>query len=236
MKKFHPSENLDYESAGVIDIDIRSHDEINEIYQGIRTMQINIIDYLKDLFALREDKLRAENEIHDKDVQIGQLSIESYKDALTGVGNKAAYMKKMEEINQDLKEGKAEFAIVMMDMNGLKQVNDEYGHRAGDQYIQGCCRMLCDAFKHSPVYRVGGDEFVAILTGVDYSSRKENYDKLKAEFDRTSRRTGADPWHRYSAAVGMGENASDDLSTDLVFKRADKAMYEDKAMYKSAQR
>ncbi len=232
MKKFNPSEDLSYEASGVIDIDIRSNDEISEIYHGIRTMQINIIDYLKDLFALQEDKLRAENDIRDKEEQIGELNIRTYKDSLTGVGNKAAYMKMSEEINQELKTGDPLFAIVMMDMNDLKQVNDKYGHRAGDQYIIGCCRMLCNAYKHSPVFRVGGDEFVAILKDSDYSNRREIFEKLKEDYSRTSMQTEADPWLRYSAALGMAERASDDYSMDLVFRRADKAMYEDKEAYK----
>lgn len=224
MKKFTPTESLSYEDAGVIDIDIKSNDEIGEIYQGIRGMQIRIIDYLRDM-------RQAENDLRNKDEQIDQLNIESHTDALTGVGNKAAYIKKMDELNQQMKEGDMEFAIVMMDINSLKNINDEHGHRAGDLYIKGCCHMLCDAFKHSPVFRIGGDEFVAIVTGQDYENRRKLIDQLKRDYEESYNKD-ADPWLRYSAAVGIAENASGDDSAEFVFRRADERMYKDKAQIK----
>ena len=232
MKKFTPSDKLSYEEAGVLDIDIKSNDEIGEIYQGIRSMQIRIIDYLKDMFVLQKDKKKAEDDLRNKDEQIDQLNIESHTDALTGVGNKAAYIKKMNELNQQMKDSDPEFAIVMVDMNNLKHINDEYGHRAGDQYIKGCCHMVCEAFKHSPVFRIGGDEFVALLMGPDYENRKASCEQLRKDFEKSFEQTDVSPWLKYSAAVGMAENAAKDCSAEFVFKRADEAMYKDKARFK----
>lgn len=232
MKRFEPSEHLSYEDAGVIDLDIKSRDEINEIYEGIRSMQINIVDYLKDVSSLQEDKLKAQIEIEDKDKQIDQLSIETYKDALTGVGNKAAYIKKADELNKSIAQGNAEFALVMADINNLKLVNDDYGHRAGDAYIKGCCDLICDAYKHSPVFRIGGDEFIVVLQGKDYADRKALTNKLRAEYEKTYANDEADPWLRFSAAVGIAEFASDDNTVELVFKRADQLMYDNKAAFK----
>lgn len=225
MKKFTPSENLSYQEAGVIDLNIKSHDEINEIYQGIRDMQIHIIDYLKD-------KQKAEKDLRHKDEQIDQLSIETYKDALTGVGNKAAYLKRVGELNRQQASENLEYAIVMVDINNLKAINDEHGHRAGDQYIKGCCHMICEVFKHSPVYRIGGDEFAVLLQGLDYVNRKELCEQLRADYERTGAQRDASPWLRYSAAVGMAEKAADDNSVELVFRRADEAMYRDKVRIK----
>ena len=232
MKKFTPS--TDYNTAGVMNLDIRNHDEIGEIYQGIREMQINIVDYLRNLNALEEDKRKAENDLKNKDKQIGELSKETYTDTLTGVGSKAAYAKKINELNQLIKQDpkSLEFALVMVDMNNLKNINDKFGHRAGDNYIQGCCRLICEIFKHSPVYRVGGDEFVAVLHGKDYNDRKEKTDKLKAEYEKYGSNEELSPWLRYSAAVGMAEYIVDDKTAESVFRRADKAMYEDKNQFK----
>lgn len=148
---------------------------------------------------------------------------------LTGVGNKAAYIKRTEDFTVD--DPKA-FAIVMVDMNDLKMINDKYGHKSGDIYIKGCCRMICEAFKHSPVYRIGGDEFLVLLMGSDYDNRRSIFEKLKADFAESHLRTDVPPWNRFSAAVGMAEKASDDMTIDFVFKRADKAMYENKSEYK----
>ena len=85
MKNFRPSGNLSYEEAGVMEIDIKSNDEIGEIYQGIRSMQMRIIDYIKDMLVLEAGKKKAENDLKDKEERIDQLSAETYKDALTGV-------------------------------------------------------------------------------------------------------------------------------------------------------
>ncbi len=231
MTKFRPSENIGYDEAGVIKLDIRSRDEIKDIYDGVRSMQINIIDHLNDLANMQRDKERAENDIRNKDAMIGRISEEAYKDPLTKVGNKAAYNKMTEELKKDIAEGR-KFAIVMIDINNLKHINDDHGHNAGDAYIKGCCHVICENYKHSPVFRIGGDEFVTVLRGEDYEHRHENFDRLKRTFEQTYEQQDVQPWERYSAAAGMAEFASDDNSVELVFKRADKAMYADKTAFK----
>jgi diguanylate cyclase (GGDEF)-like protein len=120
----------------------------------------------------------------------------------------------------------------MVDMNKLKPINDKHGHKAGDQYIRGCCRMVCDAFKHSPVYRIGGDEFIVVLQGQDYEDRQSIAEHLRNEFDKKYSQTELDQWFRYSAAVGIAENASFDTSAAVVFKRAENDMYEDKGRFR----
>ena len=232
MKKFKPHENVSYEEAGVVSLNIKSRDEINELYNGIRSMQINIIDYLNDLVVLQKDKERAEEDIKTRDEKIGKISQAAYRDSLTGVGSKAAYVNKMGEINREIEAGHKAFGIVMVDMNNLKRINDEYGHGMGDSYIIGCCRMICETFKHSPVYRIGGDEFVVVLQGVDFEKRLAFVEKLKQSYQTAMNNKEAEPWERYSAAVGMAELSADDLTVDLVFKRADKAMYKDKQRIK----
>ena len=233
MKKFKPDKNLTYEEAGVIDLPITRDDEIGAIYNGIRSMQTNIIDHLNDLSALQEDKLKAEQDIKDKEKQIDQLNGENNTDVLTGVGSKSAYARKVDELNRDFVDGTVEFAIVMVDMNNLKQINDKYGHKVGDQYIRGCCQMICDEYSSSQVYRIGGDEFVVVVQGSDYKNRKEIFNKLWDAFESSFRQEDKKPWLRYSAAIGMAENAAGDTTVDLVFRRADKAMYKDKKRFKN---
>ena len=125
MKKFKPENYADYASAGIANININSNDEINELYDGIRAMQINIIDYLNDVDRLQKDKEQAQKDIQEKEEQIGQITKEAYQDALTGVGSKTSYIKKMEEINKEIINGETDVAIVMIDINNLKKINDE---------------------------------------------------------------------------------------------------------------
>lgn len=179
-----------------------------------------------------QDITEGEQQLKARDERIGQISQEAYRDPLTGVGSKAAYMKKVIELNDRLAEGLTELAAVMIDMNNLKGINDDYGHKAGDLYIKGCCRLICDAFKHSPVYRIGGDEFIAILQGQDYQNRAEITAALCSAFAEAFADSGKDPWLRYSAAVGLAERTVSDTGFDTIFKRADQAMYEEKKQFK----
>jgi diguanylate cyclase (GGDEF)-like protein len=73
-----------------------------------------------------------------------------------------------------------EFSVIVCDVNGLKFVNDTQGHKAGDEYIRNASGIVCRHFKRSPVYRVGGDEFVVIPQGDDF----ENMEQILEGFDR----------------------------------------------------
>jgi diguanylate cyclase (GGDEF)-like protein len=96
------------------------------------------------------------------------------KDALTGIKNKYAYANVEMELDDKINDMAAEaFAIAVCDINGLKQVNDIQGHSAGDEFIKNACMLICNTFKHSPVFRIGGDEFVVLLRGSDYENRWE---------------------------------------------------------------
>ena len=115
--------------------------------------------------------------------ELGQVRKIAYMDTLTGVGSKLAYAEEEATIDEAIREGTmSDLAVVVCDVNGLKYVNDTYGHAAGDEYIRAACQLICDVFAHSQIYRIGGDEFVAIVRGEDYERRNE----LLAELDRRS--------------------------------------------------
>ena len=140
-------------------------------------------------------------------------------DELTGVKNKNAYSEAENLLNEQIKTGKVkDYAIVVCDMNGLKDVNDTLGHLAGDQFIKDGCMLICNAFAHSPVYRVGGDEFVVIAQGKDLSKLDyliEKIDKANAENKAKGRVTMA-----VGAAYGK-----EGLTVGDVFEQADANMY-----------
>ena len=153
------------------------------------------------------------------------------RDVLTGVRSLAAYTDKVEELKEHMKADKhTKFALVECDINGLKNINDTYGHEIGDVYIVNSCRGICSIFKHSPVYRIGGDEFVVVLEGVDYEARKELMDSLRDLIDASLKKK--DALHgRISVAAGMAEyNPKSDKTVGDVLKRADASMYNNKRM------
>ena len=138
----------------------------------------------------------------------------------------SSYDIKEKKINEMLESGElSEFAVVVCDVNDLKIVNDNKGHQEGDKYLCGACQIICEVFKHSPVYRIGGDEFVAILTGYDFKNRSELVEEIKkiSLFNKTNEDA--------VVAVGISEYKPGDKFAN-VFERADEAMYAHKAFLK----
>lgn len=233
MDKFAPSRDSDYERSGVIDLKIRNNDEISDIYHAIQDMQKRIVDYINDIVEIQKEKEIAEHDVRLKEKEIGQISKEAYYDSLTHVGNKISYDKKLAEMNKEFHKG-AEPAIVMVDVNFLKMINDNHGHAAGDSYLTGCCRIICNIYKHSPVFRIGGDEFVVIPGGIDYTERHERIREMQDTFEQSYKQTDVDPWLKYSAAFGMAEATSEDSTVEDVCERADREMYKEKARFKQS--
>lgn len=151
-------------------------------------------------------------------------------DSLTGVKNKHAYVQWEQEINAAIEKGEQEpIAAVVCDINGLKAVNDLYGHKEGDACIKRACKKICDTFSHSPVFRMGGDEFVALLTGEDYARRLELMEQINAiPSDRSKIAVGE------TIAAGMAEYEKRHASLQDVLDEADLAMYERKQSIKES--
>ena len=161
-------------------------------------------------------------------VYISDLNSRAYTDALTGVKNKGAFDLSVKRINGEMHEEKTAFAIIMFDLDNLKEINDQFGHERGDIYLQTACRLICRVFAHSPVFRVGGDEFCVLAQFADYNTR----DELLQYFDREAEARNAKaehPWERIEVSKGMAVyRPGKDENTEQVFRRADEAMYQDK--------
>ena len=174
----------------------------------------------------RQEAVRKEKELLQS---LSMANEFARKDGLTGTRNKTAYHEYEKGLEQELYENKdLKFGIVICDLNDLKLINDTQGHKAGDDYIKSACKLICRVFAHSPVFRVGGDEFAVVLKGQDYVERGNLMDSFRRQIEENIRiGNGA------LVASGMAEYQSDsDRSVDDVFKRADSRMYEDKVHIK----
>ena len=204
--------------------DIHTGNEVESLTNAITKLSEDMKEYAKGI-------AEAEQEAKGLQDHVTEMNEIVYQDALTHVKNRASYEEVEKELRDEIAGKNAEFGIVMADLNSLKEINDQYGHDKGNKYIVGTCNMLCNTFLHSPVYRVGGDEFVVVLKGRDYQNRETLLDEIRAAYERTMNDTSKEPWHRYSAAVGMGVYQPGD-DVEAVFSRADQAMYEAKAEIK----
>ncbi len=181
---------------------------------------------------LEEDLTQAENDLYEREEEIGQISQVAFSDALTGVGSKAAFDRFVGEFAQTLRTQPSKFCVVMMDVNNLKYINDAYGHESGDDYLCGCCCLICKVFSPSSVYRIGGDEFVAILQNADYENRAGLFRQLNETFEKAYNKEDVPEWERYSISAGMADSRPDDTSIERAFTDADHAMYNAKEKFR----
>ena len=155
-----------------------------------------------------------------------------YRDKLTGLRNAAAYMSKAKDLDAQKDIGSdLNYGVVVFDANFLKKVNDNYGHEAGNELLRHASKVICRVFAHSPVYRVGGDEFTAILEGEDYENREELLKLFDEKVSEEHFKAGEDIL-TVSVARGLGVYEPG-MKFAEVSKKADAAMYNHKAAIKA---
>ena len=205
----------------------KSGDEIGDLAKEISAMILEINKHMESLVKFTRE-LTATRKHAD------ELKAMANRDGLTGLRNKAAYDQEIQKLNAKLAAGDTRFGICMIDLNYLKRTNDIYGHDKGNEAIKALCMIVCDVFKHSPVFRVGGDEFVVVLRFSDYDDVDNLVQQLEERMRDTAETEGLDPWQKITAAIGVAMFDSDkDVTVEDVFRRADEAMYEKKAKMKA---
>lgn len=119
-----------------------------------------------------------------------------YKDTLTNTQNKAAYKNAIRKLDDDIKENNPRFSIAFFDLNGLEHINAHYGFEAGDELMRNAARILKKVFGNDNVFRVAGDEFIAIMRDkgiVDMDEFFQSFDyelKLFNESGKISHKLG----------------------------------------------
>lgn len=210
-----------------VNLTVKNRDELGDLAKSMKKMESDVHGKIQEL-TLKNEELASSQKAVKKMTELAS------KDGLTGVRNKIAYNNEVERINKAILEGKqAPFGIAMVDMNYLKHTNDAYGHNCGDNALVKLCSIICVTFAHSPVFRIGGDEFVAILKGTDYKRSEQLVQFFKEKIDELINDQELTPSERVSAAIGYAEfDSKHDESVSDVFSRADKAMYDQKRAMK----
>lgn len=217
-------------------------------YYSTEDVKITFVDLFKDnlilvltvialillvILLLLWRSIRAEKKIVEEEHLVHDLNRKVFVDALTSVRNKGAFDKYIQELQERLEQGEqGNFAIGVFDCDNLKMVNDRNGHDKGDIYIQTASRLICQVFQHSPVFRIGGDEFAVVLQNEDYRNREE----LVSRFEKEKKErcaAAANSWEEPHVAIGIAvyDPALDGAATDTMH-RADKIMYENKRLGK----
>lgn len=189
-------------------------------------LRLNAQRKLNENQKLMEESLR--RELLQKEQLQSAMDL-AYKDTLTGVKSKHAYKEAEERMDKRIEEGTApEFSVAVFDLNDLKLINDSRGHEIGDEYIRDACKLICDCFKRSPVFRIGGDEFTAILEGSDHADRERLLESFRNQVLTNLEQDGT------VVAVGCSSyECEKDKNTRSVFERADALMYKEKLTLKN---
>ena len=196
---------------------IRTDNEVESLSRAITRMTEDMQDYVNKIITA-EEKTRSMKKLAD---DMRQLAI---VDTLTGIRNKTAFVRELKKLEWEQQNNPGcRYGLCMVDLNYLKYINDNFGHEKGDDALRTLSKLVCTVFTHSPVFRVGGDEFVVVLRGHDLQHAEE----LKTQFlAQVSPCREKEPWRKVSAAIGIAcYDPAADAGVEDVLKRADQAMY-----------
>ena len=151
------------------------------------------------------------------------------KDSLTGLRNRVTFASYIQQMQERIDRGeKIAFAVAAFDCDNLKGINDQYGHERGDEYLLTTSRLICRVFKNCDIFRVGGDEFAAVLQNEEYENRAALVDRFYDESSAINAKAEQE-WEFVHAAVGLAAFKPEiDRTVSDTVRRADKFMYDNK--------
>ncbi|WP_374109836.1 diguanylate cyclase domain-containing protein [Priestia aryabhattai] len=156
------------------------------------------------------------------------MHFEATHDSLTGLPNRAMLLK---ELNKVIEKGQRKsdefFALLFLDCDNFKQINDEYGHHIGDEFLKAYTKRLQSCVrKGDRIYRLGGDEFIIILNVTNGREIEQITRRIHASLQQTWNVRGY--WLRTTTTIGVSIYPEDGESATLLLKNADDALYKGK--------
>jgi diguanylate cyclase (GGDEF)-like protein len=160
--------------------------------------------------------------------RVEQLDQLAHRDSLIDLPNRRGFMRELERLIARVDRYGINAAMLFVDLDGLKIINDTFGHRAGDEALIQVANLLASGVRHSDVVaRIGGDEFGILLESSDEDAAHETATRLVNQI------SDCDFMHDGEAlplSVAIGVGMIDALDTpDAIMERADEAMYRRKA-------
>lgn len=160
-------------------------------------------------------------------IRINYINNLAFSDKLTGIKNSTAYLQEVAYLKNDILQKKADFGLFVIDANGLKFINDNYGHELGNELIIKVTQMISEVFGEEHLYRIGGDEFAVLISGITEKEAEEYIASFMQVIDNQKGKIWA------AASVGFAKyNKKLDSTYESVFNRADEEMYEHKVHMK----
>ncbi|MDQ0255676.1 diguanylate cyclase (GGDEF)-like protein/PAS domain S-box-containing protein [Evansella vedderi] len=175
-----------------------------------------------------ENILLVGEDITDRKKYQEQIHQMAFHDALTGLPNRRLFNESIEQSISLAKRTETKVAILYLDCDNFKPVNDKLGHDAGDEFLQIFAKRLKESVRECDVVsRIGGDEFVILLTNIE---NKEDVNDVAARI----RQNTIKPWEykehsfQVTASIGLAIYPNDGVSAKALLNHADKALYKAK--------
>lgn len=184
--------------------------EGRNVYLQIVSIQIDWLGQNARVYLLRDITEQKEREII--------IEKEANSDVMTGLYNRRFCMKKLDE----LAGKKIPFSICFIDLDGLKAVNDNYGHDAGDEYIQVAAGLLKKFFRREDILcRIGGDEFIIIMPRCPQKYLETRMEQVRSQLFKMAKE------YEYVMGISYGTSGYDggDRNVEEILEEADTRMY-----------
>ncbi|MGB9814056.1 MAG: PAS domain S-box protein [Thermovenabulum sp.] len=190
------------------------------IYVTIKSILVKINEEIIGLYGIYTDI----TEIHEYRKKLEYMSLH---DNLTGLYNRAFFE---EELKRYAGSRDYPISIIMIDLNGLKLINDSLGHEKGDKLLRTCAEVLQRSIRTSDILaRIGGDEFALLLPRTFYSDAEKIVKRIMENVEKYNATEAQDGLY-LSLAIGFATAESDNINLKDVMKKADELMYRDKLL------
>jgi diguanylate cyclase (GGDEF)-like protein len=189
---------------------------------GLNIGSIWLLAYLAGVFAAQERRVRA------------WLQRTSLIDPLTGLFNRSQIYTTLEQEVRRTRRSARGFCLLMIDLDGLKAVNDNLGHHRGDQVLRALGTVIRRSIRTvDTAYRYGGDEFLVLLPETDIAGAFVVAEKIRSGAEELGDALASGPATETSVSIGLVSHPEDGLAADELVIAADRAMYEAKSLGKN---
>jgi diguanylate cyclase (GGDEF)-like protein len=190
--------------------------------------QMNDVVDVEDRDRLIEEISALRGKVARLQERVEQLDQLAHQDALINLPNRRGFMRELERLIARVDRYGLKAAMLFVDVDGLKIINDSFGHRAGDEALIQVANLLASGVRHSDVVaRIGGDEFGILLECADEAAAQETATRL---IEQISACEFLHDGEELPLSVAIGVGMIDALDTpEAIMERADEAMYRRKA-------
>ncbi len=216
-------------------------DRINELQRSREQAQTQVLENRQKMLEMgRENERQLESRVAERTQELETVNRKLWEskqlledqanhDILTGLANRKLLQDRLAGAKARSRRSGESFALVVVDLNKFKQINDTYGHTAGDEVLIAVARSLQVVPRETDtVARIGGDEFVLLIEGI---RNRGDLDRLKAELSGLGDAPIALPCGneiRMGLSIGVALYPDDTLEIEQLFSLADAAMYRNK--------